>query len=69
MRSFDALKYADTKEIKAAKGKNPNSFFRVSGINETIISEKAKLNKPGVKNIFEYDIATQKGQVVELIRK
>jgi hypothetical protein len=49
-----------------AKDKNSNPYFEVSSINITIISEKATLNPVGGRQVYEYDIKTKSGELIEL---
>ena len=66
VRSFVPLKIQSSQRSTLAKGKNSNPYFEVSSINPTIISEKAKLKPVNVSMVYEYDIKTKKGEVIEL---
>jgi alpha-L-fucosidase 2 len=48
--------------LKPASGTNPNPLFKTHEIPAPIISEKAKLNPPGVKATLEYDTPTEQGK-------
>jgi alpha-L-fucosidase 2 len=48
--------------LKPASGTNPNPLFKTHKIPAPIISEKAKLNPPGVKATTEYDLPTEQGK-------
>jgi len=50
------------KGLTAAKGHNPNSFYQVQKIKDPLISKQAKLEKPDLKQVWEYDLVTQPGQ-------
>ncbi|MDR7370300.1 glycoside hydrolase family 95 protein [Flavobacterium aquidurense] len=58
LRSYSKLK---GRGLTAAKGENPNSFFKIPGIQNPGISQKAKLTGLKKTKIFEYDVATAKG--------
>ncbi|MBF4485752.1 glycoside hydrolase family 95 protein [Flavobacterium sp. CSZ] len=58
LRSYSKLK---GKGLIAAKGLNPNFFFKIPQIQNSIISEKAKLIGLDNPIAFEYDIVTAKG--------
>ncbi|MDR3252211.1 MAG: glycoside hydrolase family 95 protein [Tannerella sp.] len=47
--------------LAEASGVNPNPFFKTHEVPAPVISEKAKLNKPGVKPTREYDLPTEQG--------
>ncbi|KAF2514888.1 glycoside hydrolase family 95 protein [Flavobacterium foetidum] len=58
LRSHSKLK---GKVLTIAKGENPNPFFKISEIQNPIISAKAKLIGIKIPTVFEYDITTEKG--------
>jgi alpha-L-fucosidase 2 len=49
--------------LSEAKGKNTNFFYPVEEIQKPIISDKAKLNLPKIKETFLYDFPTLAGKV------
>jgi alpha-L-fucosidase 2 len=55
--------------LKTAEGTNPNFFYQNEVTAQPVISEKAKLNKPGYKPTLLYDLATQPGKVYTLVSK
>lgn len=55
--------------LKEASGDNPNVFYQTEKIAEPIISEKAKITLPDLKQTFVYDIATEKGKTYTLLKK
>ncbi|HXS58502.1 MAG TPA: glycoside hydrolase family 95 protein [Hanamia sp.] len=55
--------------LKKAMGDNRNAFYQIEKIAEPIISEKAKITLPDLKQTFVYDIATEKGKIYTLILK
>jgi alpha-L-fucosidase 2 len=48
--------------LNPASGINPNPLFKTHETPAPIISEKAKLNPPGVKATQEYDVPTEQGR-------
>lgn len=66
VRSFVPLKMQSSQRSTLAKGKNSNPCFEVSSINPTIISEITKLNPVNISKVYEYDIKTKPGEVIEL---
>jgi len=65
IRSYSPLK---GKGLKEAKGQNTNAFFTVAEIQAPLNHAENKTNTSSLKKIFEYDIATQKGDVIELAK-
>jgi alpha-L-fucosidase 2 len=57
------------KGLTAAKGHNPNSFYQVQKIEDPLISKQAKLEKPDLKQVWEYDLETQTGQSYTLLKQ
>ena len=53
--------------LKEAKGDNQNSFYAVAKIPDPIVSEKAGLTLPALKETFIYDIPTQPGKLYTLV--
>jgi len=53
--------------LKEAKGVNQNSFYAVEEIPDAVISEKANLSMPVLKETFVYDIQTQPGKLYTLL--
>jgi alpha-L-fucosidase 2 len=58
IRSYHPL---SGKNLKEAKGNNPNSYYQVFEIKEALVSPEADLKAPELKTVFEYDLATSKG--------
>ncbi|MFA5328059.1 MAG: glycoside hydrolase family 95 protein [Prolixibacteraceae bacterium] len=65
IRSYYPLK---GKGLKEAKGENPNTFFTVSEIQAPLNHAENQISAPSLKKIYEYDIASQKGDVIEIGR-
>jgi alpha-L-fucosidase 2 len=53
--------------LKVAKGKNPNPFYATETVPEPVISPEARLNVPGVKDTYLYDIKTEAGDVFTIL--
>jgi alpha-L-fucosidase 2 len=62
LRVHNALIVENNGALLLAKGANPNPFYQVPEIKSPIISEKAKLNKPELKESILYDISTTAGE-------
>lgn len=65
IRSYYPLK---GKGLKEAKGENPNTFFTVAEIQAPLNHAESQLSAPSLKKIYEYDIASQKGDIIEIER-
>jgi alpha-L-fucosidase 2 len=65
LRSFYPLK---GKGLKVAKGQNSNAFYSVPEINTPLNHAENQINAPSLKKIYEYDVATQKDEVIEVER-
>jgi alpha-L-fucosidase 2 len=62
IRSFSQLKAEGKAKLVSVRGENNNPFYQVPDMRKPMISEKAKLNKPDLKRVFEYDIKTKPGE-------
>jgi len=58
LRSYNKLA---GKNIKTAKGENPNYFYKFQPIAKAKVSPEAKLSGTNIKIVYEYDIDTKKG--------
>ena len=65
IRSYYPLK---GKGLKEAKGQNPNAFYSVAEIKAPLIHPENQISTSSLKKIYEYDIASQKGDVIEIGR-
>lgn len=65
IRSYYPLK---GKGLKEAKGENPNTFFTVAEIQSPLNHAENKISTSSLKKIYEYDITSQKGDVIEIGR-
>ncbi|MDP2890027.1 MAG: glycoside hydrolase family 95 protein [Bacteroidota bacterium] len=63
IRSYSPLK---GKGLKEAKGENPNTFFTVAEIQAPLNHSNAPATASDLKKIFEYDLATKKGDVFKI---
>ena len=63
IRSYSPLK---GKGLKVAKGENPNAFYSVAEIQTPLNHAENKLSAPVLKKIYEYDVATKMGDVIEI---
>lgn len=69
VRAYNELVYADQKKVPSATGVNENPFYQVPEIMKPLISESATLGKVALKPTYRYDIPTQPGQEIVLIKK
>ncbi|WP_372772958.1 glycoside hydrolase N-terminal domain-containing protein [Mangrovibacterium sp.] len=69
IRSYSELTLEGGEALTSANGDNENPFYQVPAIQEPIISEKAELKGFEVKDTYLYDIATEAGQTIVLVKK
>jgi alpha-L-fucosidase 2 len=69
LRVPNEMKMNDGTGLKKASGDNTNAFYQTEKIKTPIISEKAKITLPDLKQTFVYDIATEKGKTYTLVLK
>ncbi|MDB5110320.1 MAG: hypothetical protein JWR67_1434 [Mucilaginibacter sp.] len=67
IRVANPLKSSGSVTLKAAKGANSNFFYQNVKTPDPIISPKAKLNPPAIKESLVYDIPTQAGKIYTLL--
>lgn len=67
LRVPNALKLSNGVALQKAKGENTNSFYKVEATPAPVISPKAKITLPELKETWLYDIPTQKGKVYTLV--
>lgn len=65
LRSYSPLK---GKKLKEAKGENSNPFFTVAEIQTPLNHSDKALSSISLKKIYEYDLATKEGEVIEIKR-
>ena len=63
IRSYVPLK---GKGIKEAKSQNPNPFFKTTDQLKPLIHSEITSSLPSVRKIYEYDVITKKGSIIEL---
>jgi len=63
IRSYYQLK---GKGLKAAKGQNTNPLFNISEIKAPLIHSKMPPSSLALKKIYEYDLSTKNGDIIEL---
>lgn len=66
-RTPNEMKLTVGTALKKATGKNTNSFFQVEETPAPIISEKASITLPALKETVVYDLPTQAGKTYTLI--
>lgn len=65
MHSYVPLK---GKGLTEARGQNPNKFFISPGISKPMINNDLKPSSLNLRKIYEYDISTQKGDIIEITK-
>ena len=63
------MKVNNENRLKKASGDNTNTFYQTEKIKTPIISEKAKITLPDLKQTFVYDMPTEKGKTYTLVLK
>jgi alpha-L-fucosidase 2 len=63
------MKSANGTILKKANGKNGNPFYQTETTADPIISGKAIITIPAIKESFVYDLSTKAGQEIILILK
>lgn len=67
IRLPNKMKGSDGLKLKNAAGANDNPFYKTETVAYPIISEKAIITAPAIKETFVYDISTKAKQVFTLI--
>ena len=67
VRVPNELNLLSGRKIKKASGENTNTFYQTEITAEPLISEKAIISAPVLKETFVYDISTQPGQLITLV--
>ena len=62
IRSYDPLESINETELKNAEGINPNLFYQVNEIKKPLISSKANIELPEIKETHLYDLITEPGK-------
>jgi len=63
IRSYYPLK---GRGLRKAKDPNPNPFYAVPEINQPLFNSKVSLEPITLKKVYEYDLLTHKGDIIEL---
>jgi alpha-L-fucosidase 2 len=69
LRVPNEMKFNDGNDLKKGKGENKNPFYQLEQTATPVISPKATITWPELKNTVLYDIPTQKGKIYTLISK
>ena len=67
LRVPNPMKFGAGGSLQTASGKNGNSFYQVEETPAAVISPKATLLLPQLKETFIYDIKTEAGKSYRLI--
>jgi alpha-L-fucosidase 2 len=66
LRSYVPLKGKGLKEVR---GQNPNPFFRTPVTPEPLIHTETSAQPSGLRKVYEYDLSTRKGDIIEISRQ
>jgi alpha-L-fucosidase 2 len=66
LRSYVPLK---GKGLKKAKGQNPNLFFKTPVIAKPLINSELPSASITLRRVYEYDLSTQKGDIIKISKK
>lgn len=69
IRVPNETKLLNGSQLKKAKGENSNPFYQTEKTPDPVISAKASISAPMLKETFVYDISTVRGQEFTLILK
>ena len=69
LRMPNEMKLINGTALKKAVGENKNPFYQVEEIPAPILSPKATITRPELKESFIYDIPTQPGRVYTIVSK
>jgi len=67
LRVSNPMKFVSGGSLRTANGKNTNSFYEIEQTPSPVISPKAALSQPQLKETFTYDIKTEAGKLYKLI--
>lgn len=68
LRVPNALKLSTGATLTTATGKNTNPFYHIEDIPAPVISEKAAITKPGLKETMVYDVPTAAGRTYTFVQ-
>jgi alpha-L-fucosidase 2 len=66
LRSYVPLK---GKGLKEARSQNPNQFYKMPKIGKPLIHIDISSSSPTQKKVYEYDLLTRKGSIIEISKK
>jgi alpha-L-fucosidase 2 len=66
LRSYVPLK---GKGLKTANGQNPNPFYRTPEVTKPLIHTEIAASSLNTRKVYEYDISTRKGDVIEISKQ
>jgi len=69
LRVPNEMKTSNGIVLRIASGDNTNVFYQTEKIADPIISDKAKITLPDLKQTFLYDIPTESGKTYTLVAK
>ncbi len=67
LRVPNKMKLSNGSKLAVANGENRNSFYHTEKTADPVISSKAVIAPPELKETLLYDMATQKGKVYTLV--
>lgn len=67
LRVPNRLRWSNDKSLSLAKGRNSNLFYQVDQVASPIISAKARIMKPDLKETVVYEMPTKAGEVIALV--
>jgi alpha-L-fucosidase 2 len=67
LRVPNALKQLDGKRLALARVKNANPFYQVDEVLPAVISQKATITPPTLKETIVYEIPTDSGAIYTLV--
>ena len=69
IRSYEKLTTETGEEIALAEAENQNPFYQVPEIKSPLVSKSAKLKEHSLKSFYLYDLNTEPGEEIILVRK
>ncbi len=67
LRVPNKMKLGDGRMLAIANGENKNSFYQIDKTADPVVSSKAVIVVPELKETLLYDMSTQKGKMYTLI--
>lgn len=67
LRVPNALKLTDGKSLQFASGENENPFYQVDEVPAPVISQKALISPPTLKETILYEVPTESGRIFTLV--